>query len=99
MEKWQIHKLIETDEQGEEFQIGGAIHRLRINAINGSLHEVSVAPVSVEEIEAGLVDGQFVRVQIADRLVMLEPDEVEELLRLFQLAYNAALQNYQKASL
>ena len=56
MEKWRVHKLIDTNEEtGEKLEIGGGIVRMQIGAVNGSLHTINVSPVSVERDERGVL--------------------------------------------
>lgn len=89
MQAWRIHKLFET--KGEEkVQIGGAIVAMHIGAVNGSLHGISVEPVNEQ------VSGEFeypgsVRMQVADRVVWLELDELEAFMQLLKVASDAAL--------
>ncbi len=98
MEQWRYHQLIETDDEtGEKSQIGGGIVRMRIGAINGPLHEINVSPVSVEEMKEEFWEDSFVRLQVADRVVWMEPEEVRTLIKLLKLACNGSLKNYEKA--
>lgn len=98
MEKWRVHRLIEADDEtGEESQIGGGIVRMRIGAVNGSLHTIDVSPVSVEEMKEEFWEDSFVRFQVADRVVWMEPEEVQTLIDLLTLAHDVSLRNYDKA--
>ena len=97
MEKWRVHKLM-TDETGEECQIGGGIVRMQIGAVNGSLHTIDVSPVPVERMMEETWDDQFVRLQVADRVVWMEPEEVQTLIELLGLALDASLRNHKKAN-
>jgi len=98
MEKWRVHKLIDTNEEtGEKSQIGGGIVRMQIGAVNGSLHTIDVSPVSVEEMKEESWEDQFVRFQVADRVVWMEPEEVQILIDLLRLAKDVSLENYEKA--
>ena len=98
MEKWRVRRLIETDDEtGEKSQIGGGIVRMQIGAVNGSLHTIDVSPVSVEEMKEEAWEDQFVRFQVADRVVWMEPEEVQTLIELLNLAHDVSLENYEKA--
>lgn len=98
MEKWRVHRLIETDDEtDQQSQIGGGIVRMRIGAVNGSLHTIDVSPVSSEEMKEELWEDSFVRLQVADRVVWMEPEEIQTLIELLKLAHDASLRNYNKA--
>jgi len=99
MEEWRVHKLIETDDEtGESSEIGGGIVRMRIGAVNGSLHTIDVSPVSVEEMKKETWEDSFVRLQVADRVVWMEPEEVQSLIELLKLARDASLRNHDKVN-
>ncbi len=99
MEKWRVHRLIETnDETGKKCQTGGGIVRMQIGAVNGSLHTIDISPVPVEQMREEFWDGQFVRLQMADRVVWMEGEEVQTLIELLKLAHDASLRNYKKAN-
>ena len=82
MEKYRLHKLMENN-----VQIGGAIVELHIGAVSGPLNTVEVRPVMEEE----RVNTEFVRLQVAGRVVWMDFSETENLINLLKLAYNAAL--------
>ena len=97
MENWRIHRLIETDEEtNEKSQIGGSIVRMRIGAVNGPLHTIDVSPVLTERMMEETWEDSFVRLQVADRVVWMDLDEVQALVNLLSLAYDASLRNYDK---
>ena len=85
MEDYRLHKLLE-----DGVQIGGAIIELPIGAVNGPLNTVSVKPVPEEE----QVNLEFIRLQVADRVVWMDFSETENLINLLKLAYNAAKSYY-----
>ncbi len=98
MEKWRVHRLIETDDEtGEKSQIGGGIVRMRIGGVNGPLDMIDVSPVSVEQMEEDAWEDQYVRFQVADRVVWLDPEEAQTLIELLTLAHDVSLLNYEKA--
>jgi len=98
MEQWRVRRLIETDDEtGEKSQIGGGIVRMRIGGVNGPLHAIDVSPVSVEEMKEEGWEDSFVRFQVADRVVWMEPEEVQTLIELLSLAHDVSLENYEKA--
>lgn len=97
MEEWQVHRLIETDDEtGEKCQIGGGLVRMPIAAVNGQLHMIDVSPASVEHMQEEGWDSQFVRLQMADRVVWMELEEVQTLIELLKLAHDASLRNFDK---
>jgi len=99
MEKWRVHRLIETDDKtGEKSQIGGGIVRMRIGGVNGPLHMINVEPVSVEDMKEETWEDSFVRFQVADRVVWMDTEEVQTLIELLTLAHDVSLQNHDKAS-
>ena len=99
MEKWRMHRLIETDDEtGEKSQIGGGIVRMRIGAVNGSLDTIDVSPVSAEEMKEESWEDSFVRLQVADRVVWMEPEEVQTFIELLYLAHDASLRNHNIAN-
>jgi len=99
MEKWRVSKLIETDDEtGEKSQIGGGIVRMRIGGVNGPLDTIDVSPVSAEEMKEEAWEDQYVRFQVADRVVWMEPEEAQTLIELLTLAHDTSLENYEKAS-
>jgi hypothetical protein len=93
MEDWQLTRLLETD---SGVQIGGSIVRMNIDAVNGSLHTVDVAPVSVESMQDEGWDNQFVCMQVADRAAWMDLQEVSALIELLQSAREASLRNYEE---
>ena len=98
MEKWQVNRLIEKDDKtGEKVQIGGGITRMRIGGVNGSLHTIDVSPVSIEKMKEENWEDSFVRMQIADRVVWMDIDEVQTLIELLRLAHDVSLRNFEKA--
>lgn len=97
MEEWRIHRLYESTESGERYQVGGAITELKIGAVNGSLSEISVTPVSEDERDE-FRSVAFMRMQVADRVVWMEPDEVETLVELLKIAHDASLRDFRPAS-
>jgi len=90
MNELRVHKLVETLPSGEKRQIGGAITDMNIVGFTGSLTEVSVEPVTEEEREEhGSVE--FVRLQVADRIVWMSHEEAKTLYELLLKAYDASL--------
>lgn len=99
LEEWRVHRLIETDdENGKKYPTGGGIVRMRIGAVNGSLHTIEVSPVSVEDMKEEGWEDSFVRLQVADRVVWMEPKEVQTLIDFLVLAHGASLRNYDIAN-
>lgn len=99
MEEWRVHRLIETDDEtGKKSQIGGGIVRMRIGAVNGPLHTIDVSPVSVEEMREEGWEDSFVRLQVADRVVWMKPEEVQTFIELLTLALDASQRNYDIAN-
>ena len=73
----EITQTFEKDDHtGEKYQIGGDIVRMRIGAVNGPLHAISVSPASVEDMNEEYWEDSFVRLQVADRVVWMETEEV-----------------------
>lgn len=97
MEKWRLHKLFEIGEGEEKQQIGGAILQMKIGAVNGSLSTIDVIPLSQKEREES-GSTAFVKMQVADRVVWMEPDEVEALVELLKLAHDASLKNVREST-
>ena len=94
-----IHRLIETHTDGTQLQIGGGMSEMRIGAVNGPLSFIDVTPAPVEQMQDPMFDSEFVRLQVADRVVWLEPGDVRELVELLKMAHDASLDNYRRAEL
>ena len=91
MELWRLHRLYDVDEtSGVQTQIGGAIVDMKIGGVNGSLSEISVTPITKAEQEE-FDTSSFVRMQVADRAVWMEPNEVQTLLELLSMALSHSL--------
>lgn len=94
LERWRVRKLMDrNDETGEEQEIGGDITRLLIAAVNGSLNEIQVSPVSIKDMEDEWWDSQLVRFQMADRVVFMEEEEAMCLIQLLQTALKVGSEN------
>ncbi len=97
MEKYQVNKLYEKDENKKERQIGGGLTQLPVCAVNGQLDAISIKPSSVEDMTGEYWDGQFVSVKLADRIVWLDIEETKTLIELLELSLKASLENQDKA--
>ncbi len=82
-----------NNETGERVEIGGAIARMQISAVNGSLHEIQVSPISAEDMENERWDCQLVRLQVADRVVFMEEEEATCLIQLLETALKVGVKN------
>lgn len=92
-----LHELIETDKDGgTAVRIGGAMTGMNISSLHGPLADIDVQPADEEMITNPLFDGQFVKLQVADRCCWMEPGEVELLMQLLQDALEASYRNVRK---
>jgi len=88
-------RLFHTSENSDErTEIGGAITRMRIGAVNGSLHTIHVTPVSTEEMKEEMWEDSFVSLQVADRMVYLDQDEVDAMIELLEMARMRSSRNF-----
>lgn len=83
-----VHHLVE-EVWGRNTGVGGAMTEMRLFTAEGSLSEISVAPASVDIIHNPLFEGAGVKLQVGDRVVWLEPEEVETLVRFLNEARDA----------
>lgn len=99
MEEWRVHRLFEVnDENGKKLPTGGGMVRMRIGAVNGSLHTIDVSPVSAEDMKEEGWEDSFVRLQVADRVIWMDITEVQTLIDLLVLAHGASLRNHDIAN-
>jgi len=98
MEQWRIHKLIERDtESGSTRPLGGGITALKIFSAIGQLDQIDIIPVDAEQVQRDCWFNQYVRLQLADRLVWLDPEETRLLIELLGTALTAAEENVRNA--
>jgi len=96
MEQWRIHRLQERT-NGSTRPLGGGITALKIFSAIGQLDQVDIIPVDTEQVQRDCWFNQYVRLQLADRLVWLDPEETRLLIEFLETALAAAEENVRKA--